>query len=75
MLDSHDPYDPHGLIDPQDLVRVEARVPRGLLSAARHRAPYGATTSDLIRRGLAALAGIDPPVVKTGRHTHTKETS
>lgn len=67
---SHDPRN----IDPQDLVRVEARVPRGLLYAAAE-AFDGDTTSELIRRGLASLAGIDPPVVKTGRHTRTKETS
>lgn len=56
-----DQYDPH------DLVRVEARVPAWLLDAASDKLP-DATTSELIRRGLAALAGVDPPVVRMGRH-------
>lgn len=56
-----DPY------DPQELVLVDARVPRWLLDAARSTNPT-LNTSEILRRGLAALAGVDPPLIRVGRH-------
>lgn len=54
--------------DPQyEMVVVEARVPLELWAAALRATGY-ATESEVIRRGLSCLAGVEQPPVKLGRH-------
>lgn len=57
---------------PQDMVSVEARVPRDLWDAA-NRAAGHATASETIRRGLACLTGAEQPPVKVGRHERKEQ--
>lgn len=50
-----------------DVVTFELRLPVWLIEAAGAKFPDD-TTSELLRRGLATLAGVDPPGVRMGRH-------